>query len=330
MKPSIALFLLVLTQGFTISMAQKINGVCTVAPDFEVTSNHIEPIVNLGANWIAVIPYAFCSSEQPQVVFDHDRQWIGERSEGIIQTICLAKESGLKVMLKPHLWVMGEGWAGGLEFDHEKDLTRWKKSYSTYLTHFARLSDSLEVDMISIGTELKQLSRHEGYWNDLICSVRNVYGGPLTYSANWDNYDKIAFWDELDMIGIDAYFPISDSKTPTKSDVVNSFQALVHRLGRFSMQHGKPIVFTEFGFRSIDQCANGHWVGDYESAQVNFECQRSAYSGIFEAFWGQSWFAGGFIWKWFFDHRTSGGDSDDKFTPQNKPAEKVIRDFFNH
>jgi homoserine trans-succinylase len=35
----------------------------------------------------------------------------------------------------------------------------------------------------------------------------------LTYAANWDDFDKVPFWNELDYIGIDAYFPLSDATT---------------------------------------------------------------------------------------------------------------------
>ena len=61
---------------------------------------------------------------------------------------------------------------------------------------------------------------------------------------------------------------------------------------------------------------------------VNLEAQADATQVIFDEFWKEDWFAGGFVWKWFIHHSNSGGEKDNRFTPQNKPAEKVIRNFY--
>ncbi len=45
--------------------------------------------------------------------------------------------------------------------------------------------------------------------------LREVYNGQLTYAANWDEYKRIPFWEDLDFIGVDAYFPVSEEKTPS-------------------------------------------------------------------------------------------------------------------
>ena len=46
---------------------------------------------------------------------------------------------------------------------------------------------------------------------------------------------------------------------------------------------------------------------------------------LFDEFWNEDWFAGGFLWKWFIHHEDVGGEKDNRFTPKNKPAESVIR-----
>ena len=47
-----------------------------------------------------------------------------------------------------------------------------------------------------------------------------------------------------------------------------------------------------------------------------------------EVAWQEPWFAGGFLWKWFINHPVSGGPLDNRFTPQNKPAQQVIRQYY--
>ena len=45
-------------------------------------------------------------------------------------------------------------------------------------------------------------------WDELIAAVRTVYSGELTYAANFDQYRAVGFWPGLDLIGINAYFPL--------------------------------------------------------------------------------------------------------------------------
>jgi hypothetical protein len=56
--------------------------------------------------------------------------------------------------------------------------------------------------------------------------------------------------------------------------------------------------------------------------------QATAYRALFETFWNEPWFAGGFLWKWFDSHAERGGPDNTRFTPQNKPAEEVIREWY--
>ena len=58
---------------------------------------------------------------------------------------------------------------------------------------------------------------------------------------------------------------------------------------------------------------------------VNLEAQSNTMQVLFEEFWNEDWFAGGFLWKWFHDNNGAGGEADNQFTPQNKPAEGIIK-----
>ena len=78
----------------------------------------------------------------------------------------------------------------------------------------------------------------------------------------------------------------------------------------------------------MDYTAKKPWLVDRNEEQANMEGQVNAKQAIFEEFWGEDWFAGGFVWKWFLNHDRAGGEQDNRFTPQNKPAEDVIRMFY--
>ncbi len=58
------------------------------------------------------------------------------------------------------------------------------------------------------------------------------------------------------------------------------------------------------------------------------DAQSVALEVLYDEFWQEDWFAGGFLWKWFHNHELAGGENNDRFTPQNKPAESLVRDFY--
>ena len=78
----------------------------------------------------------------------------------------------------------------------------------------------------------------------------------------------------------------------------------------------------------MDYTAKKPWLVDRNDENVNLEGQVNAKKAIFEEFWGENWFAGGYVWKWFIHHDRAGGENDNRFTPQNKPAQLVISDFY--
>ncbi len=67
------------------------------------------------------------------------------------------------------------------------------------------------------------------------------------------------FWSELDYIGVDAYFPISLEESPTLEQLETGWQPLAKELEAFSDPYQRPILFTEYGYRSATQCAGKHW-----------------------------------------------------------------------
>jgi len=95
-----------------------------------------------------------------------------------------------------------------------------------------------------------------------------------------------------------------------------------------SDKHNKPILFTEFGYRSVDYTGKEPWKSDRNMTSVNLEAQTNATKALFKEFWKEDWFAGGFIWKWHHNHSKVGGENNHRFTPQNKPVEDVIKDTY--
>lgn len=312
-----------------------INGVSLVAPSKELEEDPFSSIVDVNANWVAIMPYAFTDGNTPEVYFDNDRQWWGEKSFGVIKTIENAKAKNIKTLLKPHVWVKGQGWTGDFKLETEADWKLWEENYTTYIMNFARIADSLKVEAFCIGLEFKNVVKERPqFWSGLISEVRKEYGGMITYAANWDNYQNITFWDEVDFIGINAYFPLSQDSTPSVATLKKSWEKEKQLLFELSKKHQKPIVFTEFGYRSIDKSAGNQWEFEHHrnyKGIPNLVAQENAYVAIFESFWEEPWFRGGFLWKWYPESQISNDKLNSDYTPQQKPVELIIQEWYkNH
>ncbi|NQW28219.1 MAG: hypothetical protein HQ474_09935, partial [Flammeovirgaceae bacterium] len=195
-----------------------------------------------------------------------------------------------------------------------------------YILHYANLADSLQVPLFCIGTEFRMAVQKRGpFWKNLIKKVRAIYSGQITYAANWDNYQLIDFWSELDYIGIDAYFPLIEVAQPTLSQLLTAWGPEFERLKSLSADYQKPILFTEFGYQSLTGTTGKHW--QLNNKNTEMESQRTAYEAILNKFWDVPWFAGGFLWKWHLK-KDAGGLKDPNFTPQGKPALEVITKYY--
>ncbi|MDN5217378.1 hypothetical protein QQ020_35215 [Fulvivirgaceae bacterium BMA12] len=302
-----------------------IKGINLEAPPRPFDGHTLNEVKAVHADWVAVIPYAFTSIESAEIFFDGDRQWWGEKSEGVVACIEMAQKLGLNVMIKPHLWVKGQGWAGDFMLNSEEKWLSWEKSYKKYMMTYAKIAARYKVPLLCIGTECRQVAIHRpDFWRSLIADIRHIYDGRLTYAANWDNYQNVAFWDQLDFIGIDAYFPLSDQKTPAVWQLNKDWQPHHQEIRQFSEKWDRPIIFTEYGYKSIDYATIGHWKVSPDTLEVNLDGQANAYESIYQTFWHEPWFKGGFLWKWHISNGIKKRKHPTSFTPQGKPAMAVI------
>ncbi len=323
------LFLLLLSacygESFTYE-GQKLKGVSLVAPPQPMGPGVMEELQQTGVEWVSLMPYAFARMGDTSLQYNIDRQWWGERDEGLIQSIRLAREQGLQVMLKPHLWLRGGGFTGDLSFRSDEQWQAWERAYTRYLLHHARIADSMQLPLLCIGTELTLHNRQRPqYWKQLIDTIRNVYSGKLTYAANWDAVEDFPHWESLDYIGADAYYPLTQNPQPTIAAITEGWQPHLQALRRLSARYQKPVLFTEWGYRSIRASTQEPWRSD-TGGTADQEAQANAYQAFFQAVWPEPWFAGGFVWKWYPDLPQSHHRTETDFTPQGKAAQQVLQE----
>ncbi len=320
--------------SFLNSCAQKethINGISFVASPDTLYLKHIKPIIKLNANYAAIMPFGFIKNlEHPKLNYNSERQWFGETKEGVKQYVEKLHSNQIKVMLKPQIWIWHGEYTGNLKMTTEEDWKLLEDSYRKFILSFAEVAEEMNVDIFCIGTELEQFIIHRPtFWNDLISEIKTIYKGKLTYAANWDEYKRVPFWKQLDYIGVDAYFPISEKKTPTIEEAKQGWKPWKEEMIKISTEVKKKILFTEFGYRSVDFSGKEPWKSHRNMTNVNLKAQKNLTQALFEEIWKEDWFAGGFLWKWFINHDGVGGEDNNQFTPQNKPVEKIIKENYN-
>jgi len=312
--------------------AEKMDGIAFVAPRNQFGDSVMTTMAATEAGWVQIIPYGFAYNNNPNVQYNYNGQWWGETVEGVRYSIRSAHQNGMKVLLKPHVWIIGAGWAGEYTHGNDEDWATFESTYRDFITVFAEIAEEEGVELLCVGTEMRLVVRdNPGLFGRLADSMRTVYSGPMTYAANWDNYEYVEFWDKLDMIGIDAYFPLVADSTPEVGALEAAWAPIKSDLKALALKENLPLAFTEWGYQSVDQAAWRSWEVEttLNERNPNMEAQANAYRAMFNTFWDEPWFAGGFVWNWYYNNGQSGGLDDKDYTAQNKPGLEVLREFFS-
>jgi hypothetical protein len=285
-----------------------------------------------GANSIAVIPTWYQRSQRStRIERDPERS---PTDESLAVIVSRAKEHGLRVFLRPVVDTEDGTARAALR---PRSVSAWFRSYRRFIQHYASLAERLNVDMVSVGLEYRSLDGPAGAadWRRVIRAVRSRFSGRLTYGATGaDAWTRVRFWDALDVIGIDAYFPLSNRGTPGKAEIVRRWSRFtdrfgvthryLRRMGELARRRRKPIIFTELGYPSAAHALSAPW---RKGGRFSGAAQRRAFQAAFQALASRPWFRGMYIWEWSADPR-SGGRGEAGHTPQGKPAERAIAAWF--
>lgn len=308
----------------------KINGISFVASNTELNNSYIEPVIKINANWVTLMPFGFMKTiSDTSIIYDSNRQWWGERKIGIKKSTELFHKKNIKIMLKPQIWIPN-GFTGHIKMKSETDWLALENNYSKFILDYAKLAEEEHIEIFCIGTELNSfVTNRPIFWKNLIVKIREIYSGKITYAENWDTYKNVTFYKDIDYVGIDAYFPLSKSQTPTINELVKAWKPIKKEIQSLGKKFQKQIIFTEYGYQSRDFSAKEPWDFNFKT-NVNLEAQNNALAVILASFWKEKWFAGGFLWKWYDNYNNSGGLLDTDFTVQNKPSEKIINRFYKN
>jgi DNA polymerase III delta prime subunit len=264
----------------------------------------------------------------------------------VIRYLAELKHRGLKIMLYPMIFVdqRNKPWRGRITGSLEgiNEFFNKKDGYNDFILHYARLAKG-RIDAFVIGSEFIGLTKVRDKNNnfpavkELIKLARNVKqilgcDVKITYAADWSEYhhsdggwynlDELWACDDIDVVAIDAYFPLtSTTDIASEQDIINGWESGEGYDFYYDNQEKKPLTsayawkninwwwshdhynpdgsktpwvpkskkiwFTEFGFPSVDACANQpnvfydphsieSFFPKYSKGLVDFQAQRTA------------------------------------------------------
>jgi hypothetical protein len=250
----------------------------------------------------------------------------------VARAVDMAHAYGLHVMLVPHLWVESGQWRGELEPGADASWARWTERYESFVRAWAEIAQETHAEVFSAGVELRSwvtTSRAPSF-SRVVREIRRVYRGLVTYSANWDDVDQTVIWGDLDLIGINAFYPLAEEPGGAYETLLASAQKIRTRVHDLAEAWQKPVLFTETGYTTRRDPAVRPWLWpDAMSAVVVDEnAQATAYRALAGALLDDADFAGFFVWRLYADPDDTSQEAPWGFSPRGKQAELVVRDAF--
>jgi hypothetical protein len=287
--------------------------------DSPAAPRYLRDIRATGARWVTLTPTWY----QTHVTDTAPHTTEETASDASLRHIVArAHKAGLKVMIKPHIDLPGDIDRAEIR---PRDRTAWFAAYRHFITHYADLAADTGAEQFAVGTELAGVSGDTAAWTRVVEAVRDHYDGPLTYAANYDEYQKIHFWKALDLIGIDAYWPLSERPADDAADLRRAWKPIRERLAAYAGRQDRRILFTEAGYVSQRGSTTAPYSWTVSRTPAASE-QAAAYRALLDSFEGRAWWAGVCWWMW--DDWPESGETPEElaYTPHGKPAETVLRD----
>lgn len=300
--------------------------------NLETDLGDLEILKRQNIEWITLTPFIPQENYQTPSIFGEFSQ--EDSTEYMSSWQRIKEESakfGFKIHLKPHIWLMERSngkWRSDIAMKSPEDWQKWFQQYENQMLAYAQLATAIDADLFCIGTELHQTAvLKPELWEALIQKIKTIYDGPLTYAANWNaEVDEIPFWEDLDYIGVQAYFPLADRNNPSLSKIERGWQPHIDHLEALHERYDLPVLFTEMGYKSTADAAIKPWAWNTAPnrfyKKIAHQAQVNCYQAFFNTVWKEDWMAGVHIWEW--QSRGQSDGQNNAFSLEGKPALNVV------
>ena len=286
----------------------------------------------MGAEWVSVTPFGRVADLHGQGVdLTFEAPFEATRA-AVRRAIAMAHGRGLKVMLVPHLWVESGEWRAKIDPGTDAGWARWAASYRRFVLTWAKVAEESRADLFSAGVELRSwvTTTRAPSFAGILKDVRAVYHGMVTYSANWDDVDDTVILGDLDVIGINAFYPLADKDGAKFPELLAGGGRVKEKVHRLAETWHRPVLFTEIGYTTRPDPAirPWEWPDAMKGVKVDEQAQAQAYWALLAPLLDEPYFAGFFVWRLYADPDDVSQEAEWGFSPRGKLAELVVRDAF--
>lgn len=296
----------------------------------------LDQLAETTVDTVVIVPTWYMETATSSEVLEDP--WKTSSLAEIQHALAEARRRGFRAALKPHVDVRDGEWRGRIQPD---DMDAWFASYTAIVSALAEIANASGCELFVIATELQSLTgtAHRARWEAVFAAVRARYSGEIAYAANWDGYFAKGIWDLVDVVGIDAYFPLSAAADPTREEIlaawlgdepteVSGWISEIRTWFDTTFPQGdKRLVFTEVGYLSSDFALAQPWEIEEECFATsvprayNEALQARAYATLLEV---SSALDGIFWWHWE-PYPINHAAGQCTYSPQGKAAESVLR-----
>ena len=295
----------------------------------QVWENAVQSVFDSGFSEVSLSPVRYFTPGVGSIAASSSS---GPELSHIAAGVARAKQLGMRVTVNPFVEPVGfSDWRGFYDpTPGSAESSQFWSDYQQYLSEVATVAQTGGADAMTVGTELRALSRNAGnnsQWKSLINSVDSQFSGSIGYAANWDNYNNpnvaLAIWDHpaIDYLGIDSYFQglLSNAQADASGGYPNpAFISQVEAAWNAKLDDeilpfaaarqsgsGLPVEFTEVGYLPFNRTSR---TPQNSSGVMDADEQNMAFEGLMRALDGR--LASGellaaHIWQW--DMPGSGG-----------------------
>jgi hypothetical protein len=296
----------------------------------------IDELADMGCTWVNFPITAFQETARSETLMLGKNDCPAEAD--VLKIMGRAKARGMGIMMMPTVLLRQPGskdWRGVI---NPPNWDTWFESYRKFITLAARIAQRGDVDIFVVGSELLSTEQDRERWLTTIDQIKKAYKGKLTYSANWDHFGSVTFWDQLDYVGMNNYYELSKEATGkhangsdvTVEELTKAWGPIRDNILRFAARQNKPFMFTEVGWHNLENTLKEPW-NYVATGKIDLEVQERAFESFVETWKNvpNEQFMGAFIWEWYPEGKVVDGNySRGTYSLQATPALEVVKKWF--
>jgi hypothetical protein len=295
-------------------------------------ARQLDACARMGATWVSLTPFGRVGDLSGVGVDPTFETPYSVNFPRVLTAIRMAHARGLKVMLVPHLWVESGDWRALIDPKTDAGWAEWARSYEAFIVGWARVAEAEGAEMFSAGVELRSwvTSGRALSFEHVLAAVRKEYSGLLTYSANWDDVTDTIIWGDVDVIGINAFYPLAEHAGASWKELLAGGFQVRDKVRSLGETWNKPVLFAEIGYttRRDPAVRPWEWPDTMKGVVVDERAQAEAYRALLLPLLDEPAFAGFFVWRVYSDPDDVSQEAEWGFSPEGKLAELVVRDAF--